>query len=409
MEKTKQNYVKSGSSYTPVGGLREVTDTIEANIYKIVVPAIGGPFLSIVDNIDMSSPSTIYGRIPSQVEKAFNAYDRRDRNTGVLLSGERGMGKTLFIRLAIRKALEKKIPVIVLGKTEHLDETISTINSITQPLLVVMDEFEKNFCASEKCENDSQVPFLTMLDGLGAEDKRMFIASVNSSIKLNDFMLNRPGRFYYHFEFKALSDDEMIEYLTHETNNIDEQTIRYAVSIMQNYPINYDGLSAIAAELNAGMKIEDTLRDLNLDRAGTSSVICTCRINGYEYSGTFNASISEIRRRNDVCIDMYSTQFNRHGENTETSSSYGYLGHSLTLYLHNPVITCDSHARICIDIDASFDSIYTNETVENKLYDETSGTEQKRIDTLYRRHIDKITNIELTPHRYNKTPLYLDV
>ena len=67
------NYVKSGSTYTPIGSLREVTNILEPHVYQIVMPPMSGPKLEIVDNIDLSIPKKVYGKVPSQVEKCFAA------------------------------------------------------------------------------------------------------------------------------------------------------------------------------------------------------------------------------------------------------------------------------------------------------------------------------------------------
>ena len=301
-ERPKQNYIVNGSTVRPVGSLRQVEPYLEANVYSIYVSPLAGPELEIVDNIDLSVPKRVYGNIMERVDKSFKAYSYRERNTGILLSGERGMGKTLFIRIAINRALEMGIPVLMLRKTSSLESIIDTVNSITQPLLVVMDEFEKNFSISsdgDGPDNGDQTQFLTMLDGLGSSEKRMFIASINSTYNINEFLLNRPGRFYYHFDFPSLGEKECTEYLSHETRGLNKKTIQYAVMAMQNYSINYDGLAAIATELNHGHPIEDTLRDLNLDRQGNSSYEVVVMINGFEYCGIIEDSLETLQQERD--------------------------------------------------------------------------------------------------------------
>lgn len=394
------NYVKSGSTYTPIGSLREVTNVLEPHVYQIVMPPMSGPKLEIVDNIDLSIPKKVYGKVPSQVAKCFAAYDRRPRNTGVLLSGERGMGKTLFIRIAMNEALKRDIPVIVLSRTKALEAYVGLINSITQPVLVVMDEFEKNFDTDDKSED--QGTFLSMLDGLGSSQKRMFIASVNYRHKISQFMINRPGRFYYHFEFKPLSDVEMIEYLTNETKGVDQKSIKYAVQIMQNYPINYDGLSAIAAELNAGIDINETLRDLNLDRIGVSALQCSLNINGYDYSGTLNMSIDSLQTRESVGIDMRSVKYV--GSNSKVKpSTKGFLGNDITVYLSAIKMTMDETGIVRLNVDESLDYIYVDESIPHPT---------KKGDTInyvHMKDINSVSEISIRPKPIKAAPMYLTV
>ncbi|WP_405325699.1 AAA family ATPase [Fibrobacter sp.] len=394
------NYVKSGSTYTPIGSLREVTNVLEPHVYQIVMPPMSGPKLEIVDNIDLSIPKKVYGKVPSQVDKCFAAYDRRPRNTGVLLSGERGMGKTLFIRIAMNEALKRDIPVIVLSRTKALEAYVGLINSITQPVLVVMDEFEKNFDTDDKSED--QGTFLSMLDGLGSSQKRMFIASVNYRHKISQFMINRPGRFYYHFEFKPLSDVEMIEYLTNETKGVDQKSIKYAVQIMQNYPINYDGLSAIADELNAGLDINETLRDLNLDRIGVSALQCSVNINGYDYSGTLNMSIDSLQSRETVGIDMRSVKYV--GSNSKLKpSTKGFIGNEISVYLSAIKMTMDETGIVRLNVDESLDYIYLEENIPHPT---------KKGDTicyLHMKDIKSVSEISIRPKPIRSAPMYLTV
>lgn len=400
MENVSMNYVKSGSVYTPIGSLREVTNILEPHVYQIIMPPMSGPKLEIVDNIDLSVPKKVYGKVPSQVIKCFAAYDRRPRNTGILLSGERGMGKTLFIRIAMNEALKREIPVIVLSRTKSLEAYVGLINSITQPVLVVMDEFEKNFDTDDKSED--QGTFLSMLDGLGSSQKRMFIASVNYRHKISQFMINRPGRFYYHFEFKPLSDVEMIEYLTNETTGVDQKSIKYAVQIMQNYPINYDGLSAIAAELNAGIDINETLRDLNLDRIGVSSLQCNLNINGYEYSGTLNMSIDDLQSRENVGIEMRSVKYVGSTSKIKPSAK-GFIGNEISVYLSAIQMTMDETGIVRLNVDESLDYIYLDESIPHPT---------KKGDTicyLHMKDIKSVSEISIRPKPIRSAPMYLTV
>ncbi len=391
------NYVKSGSTYTPIGSLREVTNVLEPHVYQIVMPPMSGPKLEIVDNIDMSVPNKVYGKVPDKVVKCFAAYDRRPRNTGILLSGERGMGKTLFIRMAMHEALNRNIPVIVLNRTKSLDACVDLINGITQPLLVVMDEFEKNFNTEDKSED--QGTFLTMLDGLGSNQKRMFIASVNNRYKISQFMINRPGRFYYHFEFVPLTDNEMIEYLTNETIGIDQKIIKYAVQIMRNYPINYDGLAAIAAELNAGMSIEDTLRDLNLDRVGVSALQCSVNINGYDYVGIIDMSLDRLQERDEIGIDLRSVQYVGNKSKVKPSLT-GFLGNNLTVYLAEINVSMDETGIVQLECHKNLDYIYLDESIPTK-----KDTNTYKV---FLKDLKSITDISLKSKQIRRTALYLD-
>ena len=95
MENSKLNYIVSEGVYTPVGNLSNVVQQLPPAVYVIRDFPMQGTKLIKRDSVDTSSPKNIYGKIPSYLEKTFSAFERRRLNTGVLLSGERGMGKTL--------------------------------------------------------------------------------------------------------------------------------------------------------------------------------------------------------------------------------------------------------------------------------------------------------------------------
>lgn len=391
--------MKNGTSVRPVGDLRQVSNILEPDVYEIEIVPMSGPKFEIITNMDLSVPKRVYGGVQNRVDKAFKAFDRRPLNTGILLSGDRGMGKTLFIRIAINEALARGIAVIILKQTDALDDVISLINRVSQPLLVIMDEFEKNFVIDSSKGIDSQMPFLSMLDGLGSNSKRMFIASINNLGKMNDFMLNRPGRFYYHFSYAKLSEDDMREYLKSETIGIDENTINYAVSMLQNYTINYDGLSAIAAELNAGCSIDETLQDLNLDREGESSLCFHIKVNGYDYTGYAYDSIETIRRRTHYCISFHSDKIYLPEKKMPKMSKRGFIGTSFDIHLEPVTALIDAHGNICLDASA-FSYISLDDDFEEN---------GKTVSYLYPKDPKEVSNIIVKSRKHSHAPMYLTV
>ena len=53
---------------------------------------------------------------------------------------------------------------------------------------------------------------LTLFDGFST-GKKMFIVTCNSLYDLNDYLVNRPGRFLYHFRFDYPTAEEITQYL----------------------------------------------------------------------------------------------------------------------------------------------------------------------------------------------------
>lgn len=392
MENSKLNYIVSEGVYTPVGNLSNVVQQLPPAVYVIRDFPMQGTKLIKRDSVDTSSPKNIYGKIPSYLEKTFSAFERRRLNTGVLLSGERGMGKTLFVRMAIKRALDMGLAVVSLDSDTEVSSAINILNSVTQPLVVVMDEFEKNF--SDKDDDDhknAQTPFLSMLDGIGASQKRLYIATVNDTYNLSQYLLNRPGRFYYHFEFKSLTGDEMREYLTREAKRISRKTLEYAASVMQSYRINYDGIAAIAAELNSGASIGEAMHDLNLDREGASRQRVMATFNGYQYECIAYDSLDEIRDNRSYNACMYAVEIN---ENSDT-----FPGTRIDIYFDGSKMTMSKHGDVIIPKSAITSIRLNNKTIK-----------KKGEDTAYVTTEDiKVSDITLRPSVSSSGAVYMDV
>jgi hypothetical protein len=90
----------------------------------------------------------------------------------------------------------------------------------------------------------------------------MFIITCNSLRKLNDYLVNRPGRFHYHFRFDYPDSKAIREYLSDK--GIIESEIQKVVGFSSKVKLNYDCLRSIAFELESGETFEDIISDLNI-------------------------------------------------------------------------------------------------------------------------------------------------
>lgn len=79
----------------------------------------------------------------AKVNKILNSFQHFNRNLGVLLSGDKGIGKSLFVKLLALKAMEQGIPVITINN--GYDGLTTFIDSIRQEVLIIFDEFNKNY------------------------------------------------------------------------------------------------------------------------------------------------------------------------------------------------------------------------------------------------------------------------
>ncbi|RSM68928.1 hypothetical protein DL991_40835 [Amycolatopsis sp. WAC 01375] len=136
-------------------------------------------------------------------------------------------------------------------------------------MAVIFDEFEKIFTLSGDDEM-SQTQFLGLFDGLSTT-KRLYILSVNDLSRVNEFMLNRPGRFHYHLRFAYPEPETVTTYLRDQVPAISQSQIEEVVEFTRKHDTNFDHLRAIAFELCGGEEFKDVIGDLNMKRPGAST------------------------------------------------------------------------------------------------------------------------------------------
>ena len=205
--------------------------------------------------------SKIYGVHLEKVNKVLSSYKVFNRNLGVILSGDKGIGKSLFARLLGKEAVAGGIPVIIVDA--FVDGVGSFIDRIDQEVMILFDEFDKTFVKGGDTEVDPQAAMLSLFDGV-SQGKKLFVVTCNELRGLNSFLVNRPGRFHYHFRFNYPTADDIKEYLNDKLCEFAKEEIENVVSFSNRVALNYDCLRAIAFELNLGLTFQEAIGDLNI-------------------------------------------------------------------------------------------------------------------------------------------------
>lgn len=256
--------VASGGAYRLYDGSVQTFDQLPAGTYSIEFSPMTGYSLRDAEPLE-AGDEKVYGDHLDRVRRISHSYQAMSRSLGVILSGDKGMGKSLMIRmLAERMREEHSLPVVLVqqstpGLAAFLDELGDAV--------VVFDEFEKIFPNSG--EQEAQNQFLSLFDGLSTT-KRLYVLSVNNLHLVNDFMLNRPGRFHYHMRFNYPDQTTIENYLTDQVPNISTQDVMDIIEFSRKYNLNFDHLRAIAFELNLGERFADVIGDLNIKRLQAS-------------------------------------------------------------------------------------------------------------------------------------------
>lgn len=260
------NIVKVGETFQIFGEGLQTFKTLPVGTYEIGFNPMKGFFLTERPPLEIKEDK-IYGSHGRKVEKVLNAFGAFNRNLGVILSGQKGIGKSLFARILATQAVERGIPLIIVN--EYVCGIASFIDSIQQEVIVLFDEFEKTFDKDGDRESISpQEEMLSLFDGLG-NGKKLFVITCNEIRDLNSYLLNRPGRFHYHFTLSTPNSEEIREYMMDKLKPEYYATIDKVVSFAAYTEITYDCLRAIVFELNNGYSLKETLGDLNILKTNT--------------------------------------------------------------------------------------------------------------------------------------------
>lgn len=203
-------------------------------------------------------PDTVYGDLSSKSQRILNTFNRRDTGLGVLLAGTKGSGKTLLSKMVSNELIAAGIPVLLINEAYGGSNFADFLASFDQPLGIFFDEFEKHYRKTEQQEQ-----LLTLFDGVQTR-KRLYLVTSNSAGKISEFFHNRPGRFYYSYNFPGV-DSEFIEgYVNDNLENKEHREALIEYSLIYD-EMNFDMLQAVVEEMNAtGEPLRTVLEHLNV-------------------------------------------------------------------------------------------------------------------------------------------------
>ena len=181
-----------------------------------------------------------YGKMEEHANIFWKSYCMAIRNTGVLLTGNAGSGKTRTLDITCRLSLDAGQPVIIVNSSLkvnlHLIKYLDSFDNVT----LHMDEFGKTF------DLRMQSKMLGMLSGNDAR-KKFILMTENSSMRISEFILNRPGRARYHKHFGKVEQDIFDEFLEdHDITVTFEKDLRRLYS--GSLKFSFDQLQALVTE-----------------------------------------------------------------------------------------------------------------------------------------------------------------
>jgi len=235
-------FLKSGTRFNvSTKEAMDLHDRLPVGTYTVKFDKQSGCFyLEGIEGFEVKGK--IYGDTKRNAQRILNTFGDRTASTGVMLTGEKGSGKTLLAKMLSLDAQAQGMPTIVINEPWCGEGFNAFMQMIEQPTVILFDEFEKVY------DKEDQEKMLTLLDGV-YPSKKLFVLTCNDKWRVDSHMRNRPGRIFYSLDFKGLEQDFIIEYC--EDNLKNKEHIPAVCKIASMFDqFNFDMLKALIEEMN---------------------------------------------------------------------------------------------------------------------------------------------------------------
>lgn len=206
---------KDGSKRIVFDDLSNIEEKIEPGVYSLKVEEVSS-FFGKQEFLYLTKTNTFIGKefvkagIYKRIDDLINIHLsdamaeakrilKLRNKIGLMFNGLPGTGKTFTAGLIGQRIVDKKDGICIVttdASGERARRIIQHLRTFTdKPIVWVFDEFEKSV------ERGDSV-LLSLLDGVDSPENIIFIATVNDTSKLPNFIMQRPGRFESIIDFK---------------------------------------------------------------------------------------------------------------------------------------------------------------------------------------------------------------
>lgn len=252
---------RNGNEYTQAPSSSEQVDRPTPGVYNLKVTEEGIKLIK-EEKYNYTFPKKIYGNI----EQLGNAILRKalntKKNTGVLLIGPQGTGKSLQAQYLIHKAiLQHQAVVIDVHDPILTKEAVRFIQNLDCFVVMFIDEFEKKY------NSEAQEKNLSIMDGSALEGV-LWILTANYRNRIGEHYIHRPTRVYFHIRYDNV-DMDIVEQIVAERllyKELEKDTTRAISTFLIR---TYDTILSFIDEINANegkVTPADVLKYLNIEQ-----------------------------------------------------------------------------------------------------------------------------------------------
>lgn len=195
-------------------------------------------------------PYKLYGQT-GFADRVIKTYKAGNANFGVLLCGLKGTGKTVEAEQICNAS---GLPVIMASQQYNEGrDLIQFLDTVDQDVVVMIDEYEKIFGASNA--------LLSVMDGtLAAKHRRLFVLTANAA-SISDALLDRPSRIHYLKKFGNLATPVVVEVVDDmlEHPELRDEVVNYIGTLEI---ITIDIIKTVVREVNLHAEAPERFKDL---------------------------------------------------------------------------------------------------------------------------------------------------
>lgn len=180
------------------------------------VPRLAGdptsphPFYQRVEGV-IAPPEKLLGRSARLVERFKKDYKASDgKPMGIMLTGEKGCGKTALAEKLGEWFLQQDLPVLNVDKRVPTALITDFCQLCPNGCLVLIDEFEKTYSLGD--DRDGQDELLSLFTDSRLKNT-VFVLTANNYDGVSGYIKNRPQRMKYHVSFEGLEERTALELL----------------------------------------------------------------------------------------------------------------------------------------------------------------------------------------------------
>lgn len=254
------NFIKQGNRVIPLPK-GYAYDLEPGKVYDLLIKTVWGERVTKFElNGEMNLPPTVYQTKKDKlfIDRVLKNFNSSDKNTtGVLLTGDKGTGKSVTAKILAEKA---KLPIIVINpdlEEKYLEEFFKEFDT---PVCILFDEVDKNFSTQN---------MLTFLDGMHKTAKKLVVMTANDEDDLSHFIKNRCSRIRYYRHYSMKDDAHEYAELICDSKNIDnkEEVVDFIVNNIK-YP-SIDNISSFIDEViftkDWNLSLQEVLEFMNIN------------------------------------------------------------------------------------------------------------------------------------------------